>query len=224
VTNLGDWDGAASLLKKGGGAVAAPQVAIDKVRASRDGHAYHEAWAARTALELLVPTTTLTAITLEGFSSEDSPDLSSDAVEIADLVRYRGGINLHTARAVETVQFKYSIARADVPMRAPDIRKTLAKFATTERDAHQVLGPECRYGVESAEREFIRHRVDGPNQSAYCRHDRTRDLKRSRLDLMTDCQIEPNSPDQRNSLAICWVVQTLHENRFAEFCWVAVNR
>jgi hypothetical protein len=88
-------------------------VAIDNVRASRDGHEYHEAWAARTALELLVPTTTLAAITIEGFSFEDSGDLSSDAVEIADLVRYRGGINLRTAQAVETVQFKYSIARAD---------------------------------------------------------------------------------------------------------------
>jgi hypothetical protein len=114
---------------------------VDKVRASRDGHEYHEAWAARTALELLVPTTTLTAITLEGFSSEDSGGLSSDAVEIADLVRYRGGTNLRTAQAAETVQFKYSIARADVPMRAPDIQKTLAKFATTERDAHKILGP-----------------------------------------------------------------------------------
>jgi hypothetical protein len=112
------------------------------VRASRDGHEYHEAWAARTALELLVPTTTLTAIALEGFSTEDSANLSTGSIEIADLVRYRGGISSRTAQAVETVQFKYSIASADVPMRAADVRKTLAKFATTERDAHRVLGPE----------------------------------------------------------------------------------
>jgi hypothetical protein len=134
-----------------GGTVAASQAAIDKVRASRDGHEYHEAWAARTVLELLVPTTTLTAIALEGFSFEDNEDLSSDTVEIADLVRYRGGINLRTAQAVETVQFKYSIARADVPMRAADIRKTLAKFATTERDAHQILGPERAMATVSYE-------------------------------------------------------------------------
>jgi hypothetical protein len=112
-------------LERDDGAVAAPHVTIDKVRASRDGHEYHEAWAARTILELLVPTTTLAAITVEGFSFDDSADLSSDAVEIADLVRYRGGVNLRTARAVEAVQFKYSIARADVPMRAPDIRRRL---------------------------------------------------------------------------------------------------
>jgi hypothetical protein len=138
-------------LLKGGGAAAAPSAAVDKVRASRDGHEYHEAWAVRTALELLVPTTTLTAISLEGFSFEDSAHLSSDAVEIADLIRYRGGMNLHTAQAVETVQFKYSIARADVPIRAPDIRKTLTKFANAERDAHQVLGPERAMATVSYE-------------------------------------------------------------------------
>ena len=44
----------------------------------------------------------------------------------------------------------------------------------------------------------------------------TRDLTRSRPYLRKDCQIEPNSPSQRNSLAICWLVQNLHENRFAE--------
>ena len=117
-------------------------MAIDNVRASRDGHEYHEAWAVRTALELLVPTTTLTAITLEGFSREENEDLSSDAMEIADLVRYRGGINLRTARRVETVQFKYSIARAAVPLRAPEIRKTLEKLAIAERDARKALGAD----------------------------------------------------------------------------------
>jgi len=49
--------------------------AIDKVRASKAGHAYHEAWAARTALELLPPSTDLTAITLEGFGEQDEQEL-----------------------------------------------------------------------------------------------------------------------------------------------------
>jgi hypothetical protein len=44
--------------------------AIDKVRASRDGHTYHETWAARVALGLLYPSTTLRSITVEGFSVE----------------------------------------------------------------------------------------------------------------------------------------------------------
>jgi hypothetical protein len=36
-------------------------IEIDKVRASKAGHAFHEAWAARTALELLPPSTDLEA-------------------------------------------------------------------------------------------------------------------------------------------------------------------
>ncbi|PAL01760.1 hypothetical protein B8W90_13680, partial [Staphylococcus hominis] len=47
---------------------ALPALAIDKTRASKAGHAYHEAWAARSALELLMPSTDLSAITLEGFN------------------------------------------------------------------------------------------------------------------------------------------------------------
>jgi hypothetical protein len=43
---------------------AAP-IAIDKVGASKAGHACQEAWAARTALELLPPSTDLTSFTFE---------------------------------------------------------------------------------------------------------------------------------------------------------------
>jgi hypothetical protein len=45
---------------------------IDKVRASREGHTYHDTWTARVALELLVPTTDLAAVAVEGFSTEDA--------------------------------------------------------------------------------------------------------------------------------------------------------
>ena len=69
-------------------------IEIDKVRASKAGHAFHEAWAARTALELLPPTTDLTAITLEGFDKQDEQSLGTEAVEIADLVRYHGATDV----------------------------------------------------------------------------------------------------------------------------------
>jgi hypothetical protein len=59
--------------------------AIDKVLATREGHTYHETWAARVALGLLYPSTTLRAITVEGFSVEDEPSFSDAATEIADL-------------------------------------------------------------------------------------------------------------------------------------------
>ena len=88
-------------------------IEIDKVRASKAGHAFHEAWAARTALELLPPSTDLTAITLEGFDEQDEQNLGTCAVEIADLVRYHGATDVARAHRVTVVQFKYSIASAD---------------------------------------------------------------------------------------------------------------
>jgi hypothetical protein len=115
---------------------------IDKVRASREGHTYHDTWTARVALELLVPTTTLSAVAVEGLSTEDAPIASSAATEIADLVRYRDGVGIAQASSVEVVQFKYSIAEAAAPMRATDVRKTLAKFAQTDADFTAAVGAD----------------------------------------------------------------------------------
>lgn len=115
---------------------------IDKVRASRDGHAYHEAWAARSALELLPPTTSLRAIALEGFSLEDEEGLGEAATEIADLVRYHGSTSIDRAERVEVTQFKYSIRSRDVAIRAADVAKTLGKFARADVDLQTKLGKE----------------------------------------------------------------------------------
>jgi len=117
-------------------------VRIDKVRASREGHTYHDTWTARVALELLVPTTSLSAVAVEGLFTEDAHITSSAATEIADLVRYRSGVGIAQASSVEVVQFKYSIAEAAVPMRATDVRKTLAKFARTDNDFTAAVGAD----------------------------------------------------------------------------------
>jgi hypothetical protein len=117
-------------------------IVIDKVRASKAGHAYHEAWAARSTLELLLPSTDLVAITLEGFDARDEADLAIGAVEIADLVRYRGQNDIARASRVEVVQFKYSIASADRPVRAADLGKTLTKFALTDAELRARHGDE----------------------------------------------------------------------------------
>jgi hypothetical protein len=61
---------------------SASPLTTDDVRASRDGHTYHETWAARIALELLYPSTDLVAITMEGFSIEDEPSMSDSAMEM----------------------------------------------------------------------------------------------------------------------------------------------
>ncbi|WP_306027473.1 hypothetical protein [Stappia sp. MMSF_3263] len=117
-------------------------IAIDKVRASKAGHAYHEAWAARTALELLLPSTDLTAITLEGFDERDEQELGTGAVEIADLVRYHGGTDVARAHRVTIVQFKYSIASADTSVRAADLASTLTKFAATDAELRAMHGDD----------------------------------------------------------------------------------
>ncbi len=115
---------------------------IDKVRASKAGHAFHEAWAARSALELLLPRTMLMAITLEGFDQVDEADLGVGAVEIADLVRYFGASNVAWARRTEIIQFKYSIASAEKAVRAADLSSTLTKFAKTDAELRVVHGDE----------------------------------------------------------------------------------
>ena len=117
-------------------------IAIDKVRASKAGHAYHEAWAARTALELLLPSTDLTAITLEGFDEQDEQELGIGAVEIADLVRYHGGTDVARSHRVTIVQFKYSIASAERAVRAADLASTLVKFAITDAELRAAHGDE----------------------------------------------------------------------------------
>jgi hypothetical protein len=113
----------------------------DDVRASRDGHTYHETWAARIALELLHPSTDLVAITIENFSTEDEQLVSDSAMEIADLVRYRGATSIEFASSVEVLQFKYSVSRTAVEMSASDIKKTLTKFAAAENDFLKQVGP-----------------------------------------------------------------------------------
>lgn len=115
---------------------------IDKVRASKAGHAYHEAWTARTALELLPPSTVLTAIALEGFGEEDEQELGVGAVEIADLVRYYGGTDVARSQQVTVVQFKYSIASADKAVRASDLASTLVKFAITDAELRSAHGDD----------------------------------------------------------------------------------
>jgi hypothetical protein len=114
----------------------------DDVRASRDGHTYHETWAARIALELLQPSTDLVAITIENFSTEDEELVSDSAMEIADLVRYRGATSIEFASSVEVLQFKYSVSRSGVDMSASEIKKTLTKFAAADDDFSKQVGPE----------------------------------------------------------------------------------
>lgn len=101
----------------------------DKVRASRDGHEYHEIWVARKALELLNPNSDLKAIAVEGLSPVDQSGATSDEVEIADVVLYYGGKIFRTSNKVSVLQFKYSVAKKSTNFTFSDAKKTVEKFS-----------------------------------------------------------------------------------------------
>ena len=84
---------------------------VDKVRASRDGHEYHEAWTARKAMQLLWPDSDLTAIAVEGLSPADQAHASAHTIQIADITLYYGlGYTFKIASRTSIVQFKYSVS------------------------------------------------------------------------------------------------------------------
>jgi NACHT domain len=116
---------------------------VDSVRASRDGHQFHGAWVARRALGLLLPRFDLYAIAVEGLSEEDEQGFSDAVVEIADATFYHGkGASFESSTRLEVAQFKYSISKAATPLRIADLRKTLVKFAATEKDFVSKHGAE----------------------------------------------------------------------------------
>lgn len=117
--------------------------AIDAVRASRDGHEFHEAWVARKCLGLLLPGAELVGIAVEGFANEDQRGVSNEGNEIADAVLYFGGwANLQHAKRAVVVQVKYSKAAEHKPFRAVDAKKTIGKFARTYRACKKSLGTD----------------------------------------------------------------------------------
>lgn len=119
------------------------RLVVEPVRASRDGHEFHEAWVARKCLGLLLPQDELVGIAVEGFANEDQPGVSNEGNEIADAVLYFGrSANLQHAKRVVVVQVKYSKAAELKPFRAADAKKTIDKFARTYRACKKLLGTE----------------------------------------------------------------------------------
>jgi hypothetical protein len=119
---------------------------IDVVRASRDGHQYHEAWMARRALGLLLARDGLRGIAVEGLWLEDEADISQPAIEIADATFYYGSPRqFKDATSVEIAQFKYSIAHASTDLRFFDFKKTFQKFEIAEADL------AARHGTEATQ-------------------------------------------------------------------------
>ena len=167
------------------------------VRASRDGHEFHEAWAARKALQLVFPRDKFVAMAIESLSPDDQGDASDASTEIADLVLYYGaGPSFALADQVVVVQFKYSVGNKATPFRHSDAKKTLAKFAAAFKDYRQ------RYSAREVSRklrfELVTNRPISPALAAALRAlavggSATGDLKRNIEKLHSICGL--SSPD-----------------------------
>lgn len=117
---------------------------VDKTRASRDGHEFHEAWTARKAMQLLLPTTDLAGIAVEGLEPAAQSMASAETVEVADITVYYGrNATFQSASSVEIIQFKYSVSRAHKEFRASDVKKTIAKFAVAYREHKRDYGTKA---------------------------------------------------------------------------------
>ena len=108
---------------------------IDTVGPSRDGHEFHEAWAARKAMQLLLAQDGLIGIAVEGLSEKDESRASQEAADVADLTLYYGkDAFFEAADRVEILQSKYSPKLDQKEFRASDAKKTVTKFAQSYRD------------------------------------------------------------------------------------------
>lgn len=76
------------------------------VRTSRDGDQFHYLWAARRALRLLEPQSTLVALTIEGASTTEmgSNPVVEDGEELIDIAEYYGSNELAKATTVRYMQ------------------------------------------------------------------------------------------------------------------------
>jgi hypothetical protein len=132
---------ASSKLKRKANPITRP--AVYPVRASRDGHEFHEAWVTRKCLGLLLPGAELVGIAMEGFAIEDQRGVSNEGNEIADAVLYFGcRANLQHAKrvvvVVVVVQVKYSKAAECKPFRAADAEKTIGACTTPCKHGEQL--------------------------------------------------------------------------------------
>lgn len=121
--------------------VSEKEYSIEKARASRAGHTFHERWTARRALKLVFPQDDLHAIAIEGLSTSDPADPGKAAEEVADLVLYYGsGDTFETCEKLDTIQFKYRTNGQAAT--SSYLKKTIQKFADTITGYEKEASPE----------------------------------------------------------------------------------
>ena len=106
----------------------------DSVRLSRAGDQFHYLWAARRCLYLLLPSTDLVAMTIEGVSSDESRgSTSGHGEEVIDVAEYFRSESLSSCTKVIYYQLKHSTINVAKPWRLSDLKKTFAGFAKRYR-------------------------------------------------------------------------------------------
>lgn len=103
-----------------------PRTEYQGKRGASAGDEYHELWALRRALELVVPGTRLCAVTVEGVLASDEQGVSEAVWDGVDTACYFGE-DIDRIDAVELVQLKYSGS-------APDTKWTVARLARADNN------------------------------------------------------------------------------------------
>ncbi len=177
--------------------------AINKTRASRDGHEFHEAWAARKALQLVMPIDGLVGIAVEGLAPADEASASAETVEIADLVLYYGKRpTFEGARSVVIAQLKYSRSAQELPFRASDAKKTIRKFAAAFRSQKK------RHGAKDVKDKLTFELIT--NRPIYA------ELGEAICGLASDVPLKGKAKEQANQLALACGLKGGELTQFAE--------
>ena len=112
-----------------------PETYLDLVRFRNDGEDFHILWTARRALRLLVPSTGLVAVVVEGISELDTlhGKRITAGLLVADTVEYFSGETFDGATRIVVSQLKYSTTAPHKPWTLSGLKPTLAAFVKRYR-------------------------------------------------------------------------------------------
>lgn len=117
----------------------------------------HERWAARRALQLVLPQDDLYAIAVEGLSTREESKAATVIEEIADLALYYGNAaDFKKCRRLEIVKFKYSASEAEVPATSSYLKRTVEKFSASL--AHYIGETDADTARDKLEFVFVTNR------------------------------------------------------------------
>lgn len=114
---------------------------IDRLRPSRDGDQFHYWWTARRSLALLLPSTLLVVISVEGVPVVEEEEIA-DGVDVIDVAEYYGSKEIGTASRVLYFQLKHSTRRSSKPCKPGDLAHTVKSFARRYQALVEKFGAE----------------------------------------------------------------------------------